>query len=79
MAYDPRPPTRTIASVNAEIDQWREALRLPTIALVSSRYVYRKLEKLHRELDSLEKDTDVPGGVTVDDNLVDSIRTAGAG
>ena len=42
--------------VNAEIDQCQAALRVPTVGLFASRKLYRRLEALYRELDSLEKD-----------------------
>ena len=40
--------------VNLELAQVQEALRSPRIGLFASRRLYRRLEQLYRELDSLE-------------------------
>ena len=43
-----------LTRVNLELAQVKEALRSPRIGLFESRKLYRRLESLYRELDSLE-------------------------
>ena len=45
-----------IARCNRELNQVREALRSPKIGLFASRKLYRRLEQLHRQIESLEID-----------------------
>ena len=44
--------------VNLELAQVKDALRSPRIGLFESRRLFRRLEQLYRELDTLEKDTE---------------------
>ena len=42
--------------IEAEIAQCKDALRSPRVGLFESRRLFRRLEALYRELDTLEKD-----------------------
>ena len=44
--------------VTLELAQVKEALRSPRIGLFESRRLFRRLEQLYRELDTLEKDVE---------------------
>ena len=49
-------PPSDVDRVNLEIAQCKDALRSPRIGLFESRRLFRRLESLYRELDSLTKD-----------------------